>query len=61
MSNCLFEFIPVEGGVKSMKIFKGGASYKILGTPEFVYEEPLYNRYPDKDLNPGPPNTNQEL
>jgi hypothetical protein len=29
---CLFEFICMEGGVKSMKHFKGGASYDSLGT-----------------------------
>jgi hypothetical protein len=30
---CLFEFIRVEGGVKFMKLFKGCARYKGLGTP----------------------------
>jgi hypothetical protein len=29
---CLFEFIRVEGGVKFMKDFKGGASYRTLET-----------------------------
>jgi hypothetical protein len=30
---CLFEFILVEQGVKFMKHFKEGVSYKSLGTP----------------------------
>jgi hypothetical protein len=30
----LFEFIRVEGGAKFMKQFKGGASYKSVGTSD---------------------------
>jgi hypothetical protein len=30
----LFEFIWVEGGVKFIKYFKGGASYERLGTSD---------------------------
>jgi hypothetical protein len=29
---CLFKIIRLEGGVKSIKHFKGGASYKSFGT-----------------------------
>jgi hypothetical protein len=37
MSNLLFEFIRVEGGVKFMKHLKGGTSYESLGTSDIGY------------------------
>jgi hypothetical protein len=42
MSN-VFEFIRVEGGVKFMKHFKVGASYKSLGTSALTQGHILQN------------------
>jgi hypothetical protein len=37
MSNLLFEFIQVEGGVKFMEHLKGCTSYESLGTSDIGY------------------------
>jgi hypothetical protein len=36
---CLFEFIMVKGSGKFMKHFKGGESYRILGTSGLYSDE----------------------